>query len=145
MLDPSAVQTPPGALDEQKPIGVYIPPEMREAVEQAVSQPQVRVRQPYTNPPPWVMSAYIAGCALFFVLLFFAYPNVRRLPLPFKTTLFTPYLALFLPLMSVGWALRGLVSRKHRTQWPLCLIGFGLAIVALIGILSLFWIDPSRW
>jgi len=145
MLEPSTAQPPPGALAEEEPLGDYIPPEMREAVAEAAAAPKARGRQPYTNPPPWAMSAYIAACAFFFLLLFFAYPNVRRLPLPFGITLFTPYLALCLPLMSAGWALLGIVLKKYRTQWPLCLIGFGLSIAALAGILSLFWIDPSRW
>lgn len=147
MLEPSKPTTALADIPEiDEPLGVYIPPDMQEAIKEAKAEgAKPRVRQPYTNPPPWTMSAYIGTCALFLVLLLFAYPNLRRLPLPLRLNLFTPYLVLCLPMISAGWAVTGIVLKKHRKQWPFCLMGLALSILTFIGTISLFWLDPSRW
>lgn len=131
-------------VDEQ--LGQYIPPELRGDAQAFQPTPKApRARETYTNPPPWTMSLGIAAAGVFVALLLIAYPSLRRLPMPFGTLFFTPYLAVGLPLLSASWAITGMTQRRYRAQMPWCLAGLFLAALGFIAILSTFWTDPSRW
>ncbi len=145
MPEPAQDETVERIAADAEPMGMYIPPDMQTDIQNMATQSRPVARQPYTNPPPWVMSLLIAALGGVFVLLLLAYPSLRRLPLLPGRMLFTPYLALVLPLLSAFWALIGIASPQYRRQLLPSLAGLALALLTLVAVLATFWLDPSRW
>lgn len=116
-----------------------VAPGTNQAEGEAEGQEEVVVLSKWTAPPPWKMSAILAGVALVVMVLLLVFPSVAVIPLG-SSYVYTAVPLLFIPILAVVWAIIGLVSREHYYERPRCYIGMGLAVLAFV--VAVFTMKP---
>lgn len=116
-----------------------IPTGGEQAAEDAEGVEEIVVLSKWTAPPPWKMSAMLAGVGLAVMLILLAFPSLAVIPLG-SNFVYTAVPLLFIPGLAIVWAVIGLVSKEHYFDRSKCYLGIGIAAVAIV--LSLFTMNP---
>ena len=94
-------------------------------------------------PEPWQWSFYVAIGAIAIALIMLIFPSLRRISLGPTGYIPMPLVLVFIPAISIIWAIVGLTSEKYYDDRSKCFVGLGLALVGvLLGVVA--WAtDPA--
>lgn len=95
-------------------------------------------------PPPWTLCVYSACLALGVALLLLLIPGLRRFTLPWGGVLPTPLVLLIIPAISLFWGVGGLMLKEHQEDRKRCILGMGLALLAVLMMGFAVYSDPAR-
>lgn len=116
-----------------------IPTGGEQAGEEGEGVDEIVVLSKWTAPPPWKMSAMLAGVGLAVMLILLAFPSLAVIPLG-SGFVYTAVPLLFIPALAIVWAVIGFVSKEHYFDRSKCYLGIGLAVVAIV--LSFLTMNP---